>query len=123
MYKVSFYNIVISEERNTKIIYNSISKAYIQIPNNMNLTDYTKEINKNEHVLNENDYLLINNGFIIEKDVDEITYLKMIYNKYFFDSKSLNIIMIPTFACNFNCHIALKLLQEMSIRKQIILRL
>lgn len=92
--KESFYNIEI-EINGERYIYNSLTKAYLRIENDSikNFDDFSEdEIN-----------ILKEQGFLIEDALDEIENVEYVYNKFYYSSTSLNIILTPTLACNFGC--------------------
>ncbi|MGV8050028.1 MAG: radical SAM protein [Anaerolineaceae bacterium] len=47
--------------------------------------------------------ILIKNGYIVDNDYDEYKSLEYIYNKSYFNSTQLNLILAPSFACNLSC--------------------
>ena len=91
--KESKYNVYF-EHNNKEYIYNSISKAFAKIDaNELNL----------ERLSDKEKMLLEENGFLIDDSRDELEELEYVYNKYYYSSTSLNIILTPTLKCNFNC--------------------
>jgi uncharacterized protein len=101
-YKASDYNIFIKED-NQNFLFNSLSRACVKID--------SKKIERIENLLKdpsikENDQyknILIKNGFVIKKDINEIEFLDYIYNSNFFRSDEVNLVLVPTLKCNFKC--------------------
>lgn len=100
--KPSFYNLVLEGRENQRIMYNSLSKAYIQIDEGLLEKD---NLNMEKLVITgkENIDLLIQMGFLVEDEENELDQIEYVYNKYYFSATSLNIILTPTLRCNFKC--------------------
>ncbi len=97
--KESSYNITLKDKNNKNIIYNSLTKALVKVD-----LDTLKKAIHNFDSSSTVDVMLKENGFIVEDSYnDELYNLKFLYNKSFFDSDALNIILVPTFGCNLNC--------------------
>lgn len=94
MLKESNYNMYI-EIDGKRYIYNSISKAYLRMKDKK---DFDIGLLSDEQINS-----LKENGFIIDENFSELDMLEYLYNKYYFSSTSLNIILTPTLACNFRC--------------------
>lgn len=78
-------------------IYNSLSKASIELENNT-IQDYIN--NCDEVNLN----ILKSNGFVVDNDFNENLALEYLFKKNFFNNKRfLNIVLVPSLACNFKC--------------------
>lgn len=94
MYKESKYNIRVQDSQNL-IVYNSISKASIRFfnTNEVSLMDLENNLKK----------VLFDQGFLVDENKDETKYLNYLFNKSYFDSDFLNIVMVPSLRCNFNC--------------------
>ena len=99
--KVSKYNIVKEYEDKT-LVYNSFSKASLILEKDSN-TKAFENIDEYDKLDNETKKILYENGFVIDDEVDEFEELKYIYEKKFFDSNILNIILVPSLKCNFKC--------------------
>lgn len=101
--KPSHYNIIVTNTQGKTTLYNSISKAYIEIDES--LLDADNLSMKKILELDEVDdiQLLSKLGFLINEDEDELEQIEYVYNKYYFNGTSLNIIITPTLACNFKC--------------------
>lgn len=98
--KPSHYNIIVTNTQGKTTLYNSISKAYIEIDES--LLDADNLSMKKILELDEVDdiQLLSKLGFLINEDEDELEQIEYVYNKYYFNGTSLNIILTPTLACN-----------------------
>lgn len=95
--KKSKYNIVIEEDKDYKIIYNSFSKSILKLRKDVDLDLSGEEDNYDKN-------LLLKNGFLInDSSSSETNKLEFLYRKSFFNSDSLNIILIPSFNCNLKC--------------------
>jgi len=101
MYKVSRFNLekIINGE---KMIYNSATKAFMKVRHDISVNDLL-ELISNKDNQDTDIQALYSNGFIVETECDEISRLKYVYNKKYFDSSDLNIILVPTLSCNFSC--------------------
>lgn len=98
MLKCSIYNNIIPGKNDDFEIYNSMTKARISVKDK----DFLKNVVENgsdEATLE----VLKENGFIVDKYLDEVSALRYVYNKRYFNSSSLGIIMLPTMSCNFDC--------------------
>lgn len=100
MYKESEFNNIITIN-GKKHIYNSMTKAYIKIHDDLSIREIVNKINNKEK--NHLFFELIKYGFIIEKDFDEISLLEYGYNKTYFNTSNLNVVLVPTLKCNFSC--------------------
>lgn len=83
MYKESEFNNIITIN-GKKHIYNSMTKAYIKIHDDLSIREIVNKINNKEK--NHLFFELIKYGFIIEKDFDEISLLEYGYNKTYFNT-------------------------------------
>lgn len=97
MYKSSMYNNLSPSPEGGYEIYNSMTKACIVVEDK----DY---IAKSLRGGDESSIkILFENGFIVDETLDEANALKYVYNKRYFGSNGLGVILLPTLACNFNC--------------------
>lgn len=98
MYKCSMYNNVFLGKKEGFEIYNSMTKARISVDDR----EYLEQV-----LVNGTDestmQVLVENGFLVDEGLDEVSALRYVYNKRYFSTASLDIIMLPTMACNFNC--------------------
>ena len=106
MYKGSIYNNFVSIDNKT-YVYNTFSKAFLLIDNENKFEDFIKSYKSNYELNNADNKvmmdILINNGFVVDCEIDELNYVEYIYNKVYFNSDTLNIILVPTLNCNFKC--------------------
>lgn len=106
MFKESKYNIKVKNSKeNRDLMYNSLTKAYIEMCPSVSFKEITDKLNNGIDTTNElEDYKdLIENGFIVDNDFNEIDGFEFLYRKNFFNNSQLNIILVPTLACNFAC--------------------
>ena len=47
--------------------------------------------------------VLIKNGFLVDAELDEVNALSYAFNKRYFNTSSLGLILLPTMSCNFDC--------------------
>lgn len=101
MYKQSRFNS--SMCINGKIVvYNSITKAFLHINNESTIEQAIHDIN-NGYGETHIHQSLIDNGFIVKAEKDELAELKYIFNKNYFNDGTLSIALIPSMTCNFAC--------------------
>jgi uncharacterized protein len=93
--KNSKYNIIIKQE-NGSLIYNTYSGAFGFIEGDYDLNDLLKT---KDPLFSQ----LIEGGFIIRKDFDELNELKKIYYESRNDNKYLSITLLAREDCNFSC--------------------
>lgn len=101
MFKESKYNII-TKINGEDVMYNSISKSFLRVFDGFNIDDIIKSINKNSNV-SEEIKPLIDNGFIVDENSIEVDNLEFLFNRNFFNNSQLNIILMPTLKCNFDC--------------------
>lgn len=106
-FKESKYNIF--QEKDNKIyLLNTLSKAIVEIDKNE--LEFVQKILKNINVdkkyskkyMTYKNYL-IENGFLIDNDINETEVLKYKYYKAYFNDQYLYITLLPTLNCNFKC--------------------
>lgn len=101
--KFSSYNILCNID-GKHYIYNSISKAVLQIQEDCTVDFEDNQLTNVECLFSEEEKsYLQDNGFIIEENMDELKALEYIYKKNYFDTSELTLILTPTFECNFAC--------------------
>lgn len=103
--KISKYNIYCTI-KGENYIYNSVSKAFVKLNDNMHLNADNGEVNIEniQKTISKEDFaLLIDNGYIVDDNYDELKALEYIYKKSYFDTSELTLILTPTFECNFAC--------------------
>lgn len=99
MYKYSKYNIVNKLENGNYFLYNSVSKASVE----MDEKTYAI-IQSNLFNFNQEDFkFLLENNFIVDKNKKETEEIKYLFNAQYFSSDPLNIVLVPTLECNFDC--------------------
>lgn len=96
MKKESKYNIIARKVDNAKLIYNSMSKAFVELEDKFNLKDLS-------NFTDDEIAYLYENAFIIDDDFDERALLKYMFNKSFYSDEFLNIVLVPGLECNFKC--------------------
>lgn len=101
MLKFSSYNILREEECGFSL-YNSFTKASIYLDKSF----YSDSLNNLEIFKREYSDLISlfrDYGFIIDADRDELAELEYLFNLSYFDKSVLNIVLVPSLACNFKC--------------------
>lgn len=97
MMKESRYNISYSLD-NKHIIYNSLSKSSIAVPDDFSINSVLKSNDDNALAM------LKKAGIVVDESFDELSALQYIFNKnYFGGHHFLNIVLVPSLACNFSC--------------------
>lgn len=99
--KFSNYNIITPNENGTYLVYNSISKASVEIDD-----DFKKKYfdSNNIELLGKEDYdFLVENNFIVGDAKNETKELEYMFNANYFCKDPLNIVLVPTLKCNFSC--------------------
>lgn len=114
MLKCSIYNNLLHCPEGGFEIYNSMTKARIAIDDK----NYLEKVitNGSDDVTMR---ILIDNGFLVDEALDEVSALKYAYNKKFFNASALGIIMLPTMACNFDCPYCFEKPSAHMIRKEV----
>lgn len=105
MYKKSIFNTLV-EIKKKNHIYNSFTKGFLEINSPNDMEEFVKLINSNTELESEElqiKDMLLSNGFIVADNFNELDALEYIYRKRYFDSSNLNLILVPSLACNFNC--------------------
>ncbi len=109
MYKKSIYNIIIGNVEDSNLIYNSFSGGVSQFDNYSytimeNIDKYVEETATKEDRELKN--VMYDNGFIVDKDFDELSWL-LVHNKsirYDMHSTRLRLTIAPTMSCNYKCY-------------------
>ncbi len=100
-YKFSKYNVLSFGKR--KIIFNTVSLSLAVLDEKMEKI-FREENTESLQRLSENEIkALLENGFIISEDTDEIKQLKEKYWDNKFNNGVLNLSIMTTMSCNFNC--------------------
>lgn len=99
--KISRYN-TIKKYKNQILVYNSYTKAsiFLTLDSDTLAFENIEGFNKLEMNFQK---LLLENGFVLENSKDELSELKYIFEKSYFDNDFLNIVLVPSLACNFKC--------------------
>jgi uncharacterized protein len=104
MYKPSQYNKFFFE-KHLIFLFNSFTRACIEI--NQEELEKVKNILEISSSCDEEDFpyqeVLLENGFIILKGINEIEILEYNYNTNYFQTENINIVLVPTLTCNFRC--------------------
>lgn len=98
MLKSSIYNNILHCSNGGFEVYNSMTKARIAI-DDQNYLDSFIANGADDATMR----ILVDNGFLVDEGLDEISALKYAYNKRFFSTAALGIILMPTLDCNFDC--------------------
>ncbi len=99
--KISNFNIIKNYEDKV-LIYNSYSKAsiFLEVGSDVSMFENIDSFN----ALDEDDkQILIENGFVVNDDRDEISEIKYIFEQKYFATDILNIVLVPSLLCNFKC--------------------
>ncbi|HMA69192.1 MAG TPA: radical SAM protein [Candidatus Mcinerneyibacterium sp.] len=100
-YKLSRYNVYFKYS-DFNLLYNTLHDSLLKI--NDKTYKYIKKNGENlKKIDDEKKNILIDNGFIINKGINEINFVKDKYLKSVYDNKSYVLIINPTMDCNFNC--------------------
>lgn len=103
-YKISKFN-NIREISGKKIIYNFRTGGLVELAeNSFNLIKKASQgpIDLNDKEKEKNEFLL--DAFFVPAWLDELKYLEIIYEKSKKNSSKLNLTILPTLSCNFNCY-------------------
>ncbi len=107
-YKPSKYNFFFRAEDGSHLAYNAITGGFAKIDNEkfpviyktLQAEDIMSDAVLSQEVWNK----LVEGGFIIESEIDEIDLLKVKNRMERFNAnQSLSLTILPTFACNFQC--------------------
>lgn len=102
-YKKSDYNVIYDIDNNEKIIFNTRSLGLSVINNK----EYEVYLNLDENLEKEcmKDTIedMYENGYIVDKDLNELDILKYRLNKERYSKDTLRLTIAPTMNCNFNC--------------------
>lgn len=105
MLKKSKYNLILNNADGNQLIFNSLKCSFAE------LDDFSKSIFENienTDELNDTKSLqivqdLLENGFIIDNDFDELSYIDFVSKSNQYNNKNLLITIAPTTNCNMNC--------------------
>lgn len=103
--KESFYNFYIPQDK-VVLLYNSLSDAYLAINKNQFNSFYKKEHIDIEYLKQTKTNtlkILLQNGFIVQDDKDELSLCETIHYRRRFSKISYDLIINPTLDCNLKC--------------------
>lgn len=102
--KVSFYNNLV-EIKDMNLLYNSLSNGYLILSNEFKEQLFSNEQNlDNLKRINSNLFqILEDNGFIVNADYDEVSFVNNFRFISNFKSKEYSLIINPSMNCNLKC--------------------
>lgn len=115
--KPSSYLYVLPLTEGKSIIFNGLTWKFLIVPDEQ-LSNVSYAI-CHSHVISHNNpfyHKIVNAGFILETDVDEIELIKNKRDQYV-NQKEYQTIILPTFNCNYSCWYCVQGHQETSIDK------
>lgn len=98
MYKFSIFNSRISLSEKTDLLYNALSDRFMLIKKDIQTNDFTN-ITESSDLHKE----LVQGGFAVDINKDEIEAVKSLSNKIINDESLFYLIINPTLSCNFKC--------------------
>ncbi|NJD77534.1 MAG: radical SAM protein [Candidatus Methanoperedens sp.] len=104
MYRDSRYN-KFFRENDSIFLFNSFSRACIKVKRT-ELKRIKSILNEKNPCIGENkNYqdILIKNGFILSDNINELERIEYLYNANYFRTDEINVVLVPTFKCNFKC--------------------
>lgn len=102
-YVSSLYNIILNGEKPGAFqVYNSFTKARIEVSNDYYIDILSGKVPVDQERIPDFEFLK-NNGFIVSASFDERLAVKYAFSKRYYGSGDLNLILMPTLACNFAC--------------------
>lgn len=99
LYKYSRFNIIVKEETNRILLYNTYSLRYRW----MYISDFKDIENKSNIDLGDVPVYLAEEGFIVSYDIDEIQRLKDDVQAYIEEADFMFLSIFTTLACNYRC--------------------
>lgn len=103
LYKKSIYNLVINNNKEEKIIYNTRTLGLATISNSEYEMLDNVATQGPDNLQNEFWESMYDLGFVIDKDCDEIKILKYRINKERYSTERLKLTIALTMECNFSC--------------------
>ena len=107
-YKISKYNYITKiPDMNEWLLFNFYSQGLLKLDeeHKKKLDLISNNVKDIEKIFNEKEVTLLkNNGFIVEDNLNELYRIIYEYNKTYMHNKTLYLVILPTLACNFNCH-------------------
>ena len=104
LYKYSRFNIIVKEEDNRVLLYNTYSLRYRW----MDKSDFDDIRDKSNIDLGDVPVYLAEEGFIVKYDIDEIQRLKDDVQAYIEEADFMFLSIFTTLACNYRCAYCLK---------------
>lgn len=105
-FKSSYYNYIYKRD-NILLLYNILSGALAHIKKRDKKVIIEMLENPNNFVLRNNNKKIftrmVQQGYIVEKNCDELNFVRFRYFKGAFSVKNISLILLPTRTCNFNC--------------------
>lgn len=104
MLKTSKYNLIVEEDNGEILIVNLLSSKFIKV--SFEKRDQYKFLLKNDTIIDvkeEYQLELVEKGFLIDSDFDEMEIAKYNLDKAVYGNDILEITIIPTNDCNFKC--------------------
>lgn len=103
MYKKSRYNLIQKLDDGCGILYNTKSGSIIEVQNEeyVSVQKILEDVNNN--VTSDTFRVLLEEGFIVKKDKDELQEVKDKYLNNFNSNNHLNLVLLPAEYCNFTC--------------------
>ena len=103
-FKASRFNIEI-RKNGSDYLYNSFSKACVKVLDDKKTLVYEALNAPNTLAGKTAEYQadLLKNGFVVKHGADEIAQVHYMYMRNYFSSSVLNLVLLPTMACNLAC--------------------
>lgn len=107
--KISQFTIISPYKNDDVLLYNTFSTSFVKLPKQL-WGEIKHSVYKNnvendikDSPLSETIKKLIEGGFIVSKDKNELLPIMHRYYSKMFHGRSLNLSIAPTMKCNFNC--------------------
>jgi uncharacterized protein len=101
-YKFSLFNII-TKHNDVNLLFNTRTLSLIEIDENIEELIKSEDVSSIMKLNKEDICLLYDNGFIVDKNTNEIDILKNIYWSEKINSKVLHLSVMTTLKCNFRC--------------------
>lgn len=100
--RLSKYNVFNKLSDGTLLIYNTLHRKIIKVP--IDKADIIESFETHNTTIDEKDkQLLLKYGVMVEENTDEKKYADFLFHKTIFSSDFLELTILPTNDCNFNC--------------------
>lgn len=103
MYKESYYNFKETVETGDTVLYNSRTGAIAVVEPESKDKVFGILGQPDEHTEEEYFQPLLDNGFLVKSDFDEIGSIKERYDKEFHRKDIITVVLLPAEICNFTC--------------------